>query len=97
MIDFVYPAMLSLLYGLQRKFICGAKLSSKDLGENISINVNAENNVKPIRMIDVGAKAKTMFAQYIIWDEGQEKFRKWCLKFLQVSVSYRQQKLPFWC
>ena len=66
MIDFVYPAMLSLLYGLQRKFICGAKLSSKDLGENISINVNAEKNVKPIRMIDVGAKAKTMFAQYII-------------------------------
>ena len=36
-----------------------------------------------------------MFAQNIISDEGWEKFRKGCLKFFQVSVSYMQQKLPF--
>ena len=69
--------------------------SSEDLGENIRINVNAEKNVKPIRMIDVGRKAKTMFAQNMISDEGQEKFRKGCLKFSQVSASYLQQELPF--
>ena len=62
MIHLLYLAMLSLLYGLQRKFILGAKLFSEDLGENIRINVNAENNVKHIRMINVGTKAKTMFA-----------------------------------
>ena len=87
-IHLLYPAMLSLLYGLQRKFIGGAKLSSEDLGENIRINVNAEKNVKPIRMIDMGTKAKTMFAQNMISDEGQKKFRKGCLKLFQVSVSY---------
>ena len=95
MIHLLYPAMLSLLCGLQRKFIRGAKLSSEDLGENIRINVNAEKNVKPTRMIDVGTRAKTMFAQSMISDEGQEKFRKGCLKLFQVSVSYLQQKLPF--
>ena len=41
MIYLLYPAMHSFLYGLQRKFIRGAKLSSEDLGENIRINVNA--------------------------------------------------------
>ena len=80
MLHLLYPAMLSL-YGLQRKFIRGAKLSSEHLGENIRINVNAEKNVKPIRMIDVGTKAKTMFAHNIISGEGQEKFRKELFKF----------------
>ena len=70
-------------------------MSSEDLGENIRINVNAEKNVKPIRMTDVGTKVKTMFAQNMISDEGQEKFRKGFLKFLQVSVSCLHQKLPF--
>ena len=93
MIHLLYPAVLCL-YGVQRKFIDGAKLSSKDLGENIT-NINAEKNFKPISVIDVGTKAKTKFAQNIISDEGQEKFRKWCLKLFQVSVSYQQQKLPF--
>ena len=46
-------------------------------------------------MIDVGTKAKTMFAQNLISDEGQEKLRKGCLKFFQVFVSYLQQKLPY--
>ena len=94
-IHLLYPAMLSLLYGLQRKFIRGAKLSSEDLGANIRINVNAEKNVKPICMVDVRTKAKPMFAQNMISDEGQEKFRKGSLKFFQVSVSCLQQKLPF--
>ena len=71
MFHFLYPAMLSLLYGLQRKLICGAKLSSEDLGENIRINVDAEKNVKPICMIDVGTKSKTMFAQNMTSDKGQ--------------------------
>ena len=95
MIHLLYPAMLSLLCGLQLKFIRGAKLSSEDLSENIRINANAEKNVKPLHVIDVGTKAKTMFAQNLISDEGQEKFRKGCLKFFQVSVSYLQQKLRF--
>ena len=46
-------------------------------------------------MIDVRTKAKTMFTQNMISDEDQEKFRKGCLKFFQVSVSYLQQKLRF--
>ena len=87
--------MLSLLYGLQRKFICGAKLSSEDVGKNLRRNISAEKNVKPICMIDVGTKAKKMFAQNMISDEGQEKFRKECLKFFQISVSYLQRKLLF--
>ena len=95
MIHLLYPAMLSLLYGLQIKFIRGAKLSSEDLSENIRINANAEKNVKTLHVIYVGTKAKTMFALNLISDEGQEKFRKGCLKFFQVSVSYLQQKLRF--
>ena len=92
MIHLLYPAIPST-YGLQKKFFRGAKLSSEDLRGNIRINVNV--NVKPIRMIDMGTKAKAIFAQNMISDEGQEKFRKGCLKFFQVSVSYLQQKLHF--
>ena len=92
MIHLLYPAIPSP-YGLQKKFFRGAKLSSEDLRGNIRINVNV--NVKPIRMIDMGTKAKAIFAQNMISDEGQEKFRKGCLKFFQVSVSYLQQKLHF--
>ena len=94
MIHLLYPAIPSP-YGLQRKFFRGAKLSSEDLGGNIRINVKSEKNVKPIRMIDMGTKAKAMFAQNMVSDEGQEKFRKGCLKLFQVSVSYLQQKLHF--
>ena len=86
MIHLLYLAMLSLLCGLQKKFIHGAKLSSEDLGKNIRINANGEKNVKPIRMIDVATKAKTMLAKNMISDEGQEKLRKGCLKFFQVST-----------
>ena len=94
MIHLLYPAIPSP-YGLQRKFFRRAKLSSEDLGGNIRINVKSEKNVKPIRMIDMGTKAKAMFAQNMVSDEGQEKFRKGCLKLFQVSVSYLQQKLHF--
>ena len=66
MIHLLYLAMLSLLCGLQKKFIHGAKLSSEDLGKNIRINANGEKNVKPIRMIDVATKAKTMLAKNMI-------------------------------
>ena len=75
--------MLSLLYDLQTKFICGAKLSSEDLGENIRINVDAEKNAKPICMIDVGTKSKTIFAQNMTSDKSQQKLRKECLKFFK--------------
>ena len=64
MIHLLYLAMLSLLNVLQRKFILGAKLFSEDHGENIRINVNAENNVKPIRMINVRTKAKTVCSEH---------------------------------
>ena len=39
MIHLLYPAMLSLPYGLHRKFICGVKLSSEDLGENVRMSM----------------------------------------------------------
>ena len=42
MIHLLYPTMHSLLYGLQRKLIRGAKLSLEDLGKNIRINVNGQ-------------------------------------------------------
>ena len=44
MIHLLYHAMLSLPYGLQRKFFRGAKLSSEDLGENIRININTDDD-----------------------------------------------------
>ena len=98
MIHLLYLAVLSHLYGLQKKFIHGTILSSEDLSENFRINVNAEKIVKPICMIDVGTTAKTMFAQNMISDEKlrqiSEKLRKGCLKFFQISLSNLQQKLP---
>ena len=57
MIDLLYPAVLSSLWS-PKKIHPWCKMSSKDLGENISINVNAEKIVKPIRMVDVGTKTK---------------------------------------
>ena len=44
MIHLLYPVMLSLPYGLQRKFIPGSKLSSEDLGENVTININTDDD-----------------------------------------------------
>ena len=44
MIHLLYPVILSLPYGLQRKFIRGAKLSSEDLGKNVTININTDDD-----------------------------------------------------
>ena len=96
MIHHLYPAMLSLLYELQRKFIRKSKLNAEDLSQNFTIDdVNKEKNVKPLNLIDVGIKAKMMFSQNtLIPDEAQEKFQKKCLKFYQTAVTKLQNKLP---
>ena len=96
MIHHLYPAMTSLLYEVMRKFIKTSKLNADDLSQNITIDVNKDKNLKSLKHIDVGCKAKTMFSKnsFLITDQEQEKFRSKCLKFYQVAVEKLQLKLP---
>ena len=90
----LYPAMMSLVYGLMRKFIKTSKLNTDDLSKNITIDVRKERNLKPLKSIEVGCKAKLLFSTNIITDPEQEAFRKRCLSFYQTAVEKLQMKLP---
>ena len=96
LIHHLYPAMTNLLYELMRKFIKSSKLDANDLSNNVTINVKREKNLKSLKLIEVGCKAKTFFSQNdLITDEGEEKFRKRCLMFFQTAVGQLQLNLPF--
>ena len=45
MIHHLYPAMLSLLYELQRKFIRKSKLNAEDLSQNFTIEMSTEKKM----------------------------------------------------
>ena len=67
MIHLLYPAMLSLPYGLQRKFIRGAKLSSEDLGENIRININTDDDTTVFLKDESVEKVMNVFDTFSIY------------------------------
>ena len=64
------------------------------MSKNITINVQKEDNLKSLKLIEVGCKAKLLFSRNTITDEEETKFRKKCLSFYQTAVEKLQFKLP---
>ena len=73
LIHHLYPAMTRLLYSLMRKFIKGSKVNTDDISKNITINVQKEDNLKSLKLIEVGCKAKLLFSRNNITDEEEKK------------------------
>ena len=62
---------------------------------NIYIDVSKKENLRPLNLIDIGTKAKLMFANSTFFPvEKQTKVRKDCLKFYVATVQHLQSKLP---
>ena len=94
LIHHLHSSMVRLLYSLMRKFIKPTKLDNDDLSNNITINVRKEENLKSLKSLDVGCRAKVTFSQNIITSEQETEFRQKCLNFYQTCVEKLQLKLP---
>ena len=89
MIHLLYPSMCKLLSKCLKK-----KVLSNESCANIELS--KKENLKFVNLIDIGTKAKVMFADSNFFpDEKQTKFRKDCLQFYMTAINYLQEKLPF--
>ena len=100
MIHMLYTSMEELLSNLMQKFVARAKLfeSNGDLKpttELIALDVNKKVNLKSLKLTEIGAKARALFASNLLCAEQQDLFRKECQKFYAKTVSYLQENLPF--
>ena len=92
--------MEELLSNLMQKFAAKAKLFEsngvlKPTTELVAFDVNKKANRKSLMLIEIGTKARAMFARNLLCDKQQDLFRKECQKFYAKAVSYFQESLPF--
>ena len=103
-IHILYDEMEKLLWQTMSKFIKTKQLSSqKEDGstkqtsatELIWLDVYNKKLIKPIKMVDIGTKAKSLFPPSTFdLSETEESFRKDCLNCMQVTSKHLQKKLP---
>ena len=97
MIHMLYPEMTNLLRNLMTKFIRSKYIDemAPQLGLH-TLNVDDKTKRKSENFIDIGTKAKTLFADVdFLPSDKQIKFREDCMEFYIKSVSYLQLNLPF--
>lgn len=95
MIHLLYPGMCKLVSDIMNKFMKKSVLSSSDACENISLDVTKSGNQKSLKLVDIGVKAKSLFANNIFGDDMLHKFRRECLQFFENSTHYLLTHLPF--
>ena len=96
MIHLLYPEMINLFTKLMRKFIKKKRVDEPTAAGLHTLNVSLEKNQRPVNAIDIGTKAKVLFADVnFLPSEQQSDFRKDCMNFYVTSVTYLQQQLPF--
>ena len=101
-IHILYPAMVDLLSSLLSKFIRRQFLynsdrdvqSLKTTTKLISLNVSDNSKQRSTNLIDIDTKTKFLLNGNVVPDDEKTVFRKNCLKFYVVSVSYLQTDLP---
>ena len=96
MIHLLYPEMINLLTKLMRTFIKKKRVDEPTAAGLHTLNVSLEKNQRPVNAIDIGTKAKVLFADVnFLPSEQQSDFRKDCVNFYVTPVTYLQQQLPF--
>ena len=96
MIHLLYPEMINLLTKLMRKFIKKKRVDEPTAAGQHTLNVSLETNQRPVNAIDIGTKAKVLFADVnFLPSEQQSDFRKDCMNFHVTPVTYLQRQLPF--
>ena len=99
-IHILYSEMSKLLTSMMSKFIKSRILvdnnkQPKSTTELLTVNPNNVKNCKPIKLIDVGEKAKSCFPEALEVSDSERIFRQDCLKAFQASVSHLISKLPW--
>ncbi|XP_065677645.1 uncharacterized protein LOC136092905 [Hydra vulgaris] len=101
-IHLIYSEMSKLFVALMSKFIKTKLLyvnnngsnSIKYINELLMIDVIDSKNCKPLKLIDIGTKAKSYFSEALEISCGEKKFRQNCLESYQAFTSYLKLKLP---
>ena len=105
LIHFLYKEMEKLLWNTMSKFVKSKHLSNKTDDDTIrkapatellELDVYNKKKIKPIKMIDIGTKAKSLFIPSPLdLDKKEEAFRKDCLNCMCLTAEGLQKKLPF--
>ena len=92
-IHLMYPAMCQLVANIMHKFV-SRKVLSGDAAKNIAINVEKTENLKPVKLFDVGTKGKQLLSDPTFSKADQTKFRNGCMNFYKKSTKYLVDHLP---
>ena len=104
LIHFLYEEMKKLLWNTMSKFVKSKHLSNQtDDGtirktpatELLELDVYNKKKMKPIKMTDIGTKAKSLFIPSPLELDKEEAFRKDCLNCMCLTAEDLQKKLPF--
>ena len=100
----LYSEMEKLLFIVMSKFVRSKHLvcdkhstkSTKSANDMLMIKLSDNNVIKPIKLIDIGTKAKSTFSETVFdIEEVEKKFREDCLSCFKVTAAHLMQKLPF--
>ena len=97
----VYREMSKLLTSLMSKFIKSKLLrrddsnNAKSVSDLLTFNVKDTKNFKPLKLIDIGTKAKCLFPESLDITNTEKKFRHNCVEAYQAFVSHLRLKLPW--
>ena len=97
----LYSEMEKLLFNVMSKFVRSKHLvcdkhSTKSANDMLMIKLSDNNVIKPIKLIDIGTKAKSTFSETVFdIEEVEKKFREDCLSCFKVTAAHLMQKLPF--
>ena len=99
-IHIVCPEISKLLTPLMSKFIKSKLLrddsnNAKSVSNLLTLNVKDTKNCKPLKLIDIGTKAKCSFQEFLNITSTEKKFRHNCLEAYQSFVSHLRVKLPW--
>ena len=99
MIHMLYSSMEELLSNLMQKFVAKAKLCESNVvlqpTTELALDVNKKANLKSLKLIETGTKARALFGSNLLCDEQQDLFRMECQKFYARTVSYLQENVLF--
>ena len=100
-IHIVYREMSKLLTSLMSKFIKSKLLrrddsnNAKSVSDLLTFNVKDTKNFKPLKLIDIGTKAKCLLPESLDITSTEKKFRHNCVEAYQAFVSHLRLKLPW--
>ena len=96
-IHILYPSMCRLISELMSKFLRKRALSTND-SDNLLIDIHKQENLKPVKCIEIGTKAKRVLGTFSdlpgTESETKKGFLKSCLAFYMKSTGYLLDHLP---